>query len=341
MPRVAWKYLEGGQADFLASTVDNALLHGNRGGGKTETLIVDYLQDVGKGYGRDYNGILFRITSPALEDIITKCHDLIPMVFPDAVYNATKQIWKFKDGETLKLRALQYEKDYDKYHGHQYAWIGLEELTKWPKSWVMKVKSLNRGKNKNIIYRLRATTNPDGNGHGWVKKMFIDPAPIGVEFSKNGLTFCHYFVSFKDNHHLNANYISSIMLAVEGNDNLKKAWIDGDWNIVAGGFFIDVWRAKKHIIEDIDIEGLKIYRTFDWGSSKPFSVGYFYTTDGEELTTISGKTLNYPKDSIIRVKEYYGCKKDQENVGLKLTSPLLNRQGMGLTPFTGRPCAPE
>jgi hypothetical protein len=30
---------------------------------------------------------------------------------------------------------------------------------------------------------MRATTNPGGRGHHWVKKMFIDPAPAGKAFN--------------------------------------------------------------------------------------------------------------------------------------------------------------
>jgi hypothetical protein len=30
---------------------------------------------------------------------------------------------------------------------------------------------------------MRATTNPGGRGHHWVKKMFIDPAPAGKAYN--------------------------------------------------------------------------------------------------------------------------------------------------------------
>ena len=316
---VIWKPCNLKQELFLSCPADNALLDGDRGGGKTDTLIVDFLQDVGKGFGRHWNGILFRRTVPSLEDVVQKCLDIIPLIFPTATFNKSKNVWTFATGETLKLRHMQYEQDYDKYHGHQYAWIGLEELTKWAKSWIMKVKSLNRGKHKDIHYRLRATTNPDGLGHGWVKKMFIDPAPDSTIFFHNGFTWCHIFVSFKDNPFLNKSYINSLIQATEGNENLRKAWIDGSWDIIAGGIFIDCWSSDIHIIEDLELKGLTIYRTFDWGSSKPFSVGYFIKTKGETLRTITGKELNFTKGTVIRVKEYYGSNGNDDE-GLRLTA---------------------
>jgi hypothetical protein len=322
---VIWQPLPNGQTDFLTCPADIALLDGDRGGGKTETLIIDFLKDVGRGFGASWNGILFRVTYPALEDVIKKCEILIPLIFPTAKYNKTDKIWTFKDGETLKLRYLQRPQDYHQaYHGHQYAWVGLDELTKFNGPWIMMVKSLNRGSNPKIHYRLRATTNPDGVGHTWVKKRFIDPAPKNTIFWADGISYARIFVSFKDNPYLPKNYINSLLQAVQGNKNLMKAWIEGSWDIIAGGIFVDCWKQEKHIIEDLELNNLTVFRTFDWGSSKPFSVGYFIKTNGEELKTITGKKIRFTQNSIIRAKEYYGSN-GNEDEGLKLSAREIAR----------------
>src|SRR5258708_6545109 len=90
--RIGWKPQRGGQEYFLRSPMFEVLLEGNRGGGKTETLIADFCQHCGPrdfdhpvaGYGRYWRGILFRKSYPDLADVIEKSHRVIPALFPGA-----------------------------------------------------------------------------------------------------------------------------------------------------------------------------------------------------------------------------------------------------------------
>ncbi len=64
-------------------------------------------------------------------------------------------------------------------------------------------------------------------------------------------------------------------------ENYRRAWLYGDWDVVAGSFFGDLWRKDRHVLEPFKIPSdWYCYRTFDWGSAKPFSVGWWAIADG-------------------------------------------------------------
>jgi hypothetical protein len=83
--------------------------------------------------------------------------------------------------------------------------------------------------------------------------------------------------------------------------------LDGDWNIVAGGMFDDVWSLETHTLEPFDIpSSWVIDRSFDWGSSHPFSVGFWAESDGTEATLVDGTKRSWPRGTLFRIGEIYG-----------------------------------
>ena len=87
---------------------------------------------------------------------------------------------------------------------------------------------------------------------------------------------------------------------------MVKAWLEGDWDVVAGAFF-DCWQRDKHVIQPFTIPtDWTRFLSFDWGSAKPFSVGWWAVSDGSIL----------PRGALIRYREWYGA--SEPNVGLKL-----------------------
>jgi hypothetical protein len=108
-------------------------------------------------------------------------------------------------------------------------------------------------------------------------------------------------------------------------ENLRKAWLEGEWDIVAGGMFDDVWSRDALVIPMLDLdEHFRIYRTFDWGSSAPFSVGWWARAHRKATIEIDGKSRTIPQGSIIRINEYYGWN-GEPNQGLKMTAPEIAR----------------
>lgn len=335
VPNIIWQPQAGSQALFLTCPFNEVLYEGTRGPGKTDALLMSFLMHVGRGYGAEWRGILFRREYKHLEDVIKKSKKWFRQIFPSARFlkSSGDYKWIFPDGEELLFRNMDNVDDYWNYHGHEYPWIGWEELTNWPDSSCYDMmKACNRSSHPTLPRKYLSTCNPHGVGHGWVKAYFIDPASAGVpivdtdEFG-NTTTRVRLFGSIWENKILLENdpeYLKKL-LAIK-DENLKKAWLEGDWDIVAGGMFSDFWEQKTHIIPPFDIpKSWKIDRSFDWGSSKPFSVGWYAESDGTEATMKDGTKRNFPRGTVFRISEYYGWN-GKPNHGLGMLAVEIARK---------------
>ena len=132
----------------------------------TDSLIMDFAQEVGKGHGADYKGVILRQATTELGDVIAKTKKWIPRIFPLAKYNGTTKTWTFPDGEVLWLTYARTDDDYYRFHGQQIQYFGFEELTNWPTpSLYLKLMSCNRSSVPGIPLKYRSTCNPSGPGH--------------------------------------------------------------------------------------------------------------------------------------------------------------------------------
>ena len=327
---LGWKPMFGSQIRFLQCPIFEVLYEGTRGPGKTDTLIMDFAQDCGQGYGPAWRGILFRQTYKQLGDVIAKTRKWFPTLFPKARFNASEHYWTWPDGEVLLLRQFQRESDYWNYHGHEYPWVGWEELCNWHEpAGYLRMMSTCRSTNKHVakIIRYRSTTNPYGPGHNWVKHRFRLPAwrERVIDDSKDSDGNLEPpRMAIHGNIHENValleadpEYISRIRASAR-NDAELQAWLYGSWDIVAGGMFDDVWDPKTHVVKPFNIpSSWRIDRSFDWGSSKPFSVGWWAESDGSDYRDGHGNIRSSVKGDLFRIREWYGWN-GKPNEGLKM-----------------------
>lgn len=298
----------GSQVQFLTCPAREVLFEGTRGPGKTLALLMDFLQHVGNGHGAHWRGILFRETYPQLQDVITKTKEWFWQVFPLAEYNKADYTWTFPEGEQLLLRHMKDPSQYWDYHGHEYPFIGWEELTNWPTSECYDMmKACNRSSYKGMPRKYRATCNPWGAGHGWVKQRFIDPAPActPIQDSPKGWVRVRIHGDVTENVALldaQPDYVDQLDTIED--ESLRKAWRFGDWDIAAGGIFTDVWSPPFHVIAPHDIPSTwELSRSFDWGSSKPFSVGWWAKCNGDQP---KDSKRHIARGTWVRFAEWYG-----------------------------------
>jgi len=301
---------------------EEILLEGNRGGGKSDCFIMEYLKYVGVGYKENWAGIVFRKEIKELKELIKKSRKYIQNLCPEAIFNKTERTWTFPDGETLTFQIAVNEEDYWSYHGQEYPFQAFDELTSWANAeFYLSMASCCRSTVAGIPKKRISTTNPWGAGHSWVKQRFIDPAPrltpiteiIENPFTDDKIEMTRVAIHFdlKENIHLLENdpkYIAQLNQIT--NEAKRKAWIEGSWDIQVGAFFGDVF-GKDNIIEPFKIPDDWVRcMSMDWGYSKPFSIGWHTISDG----TIP----KYPRGAVIRYREWYGCT-DEPDTGLKLT----------------------
>lgn len=345
---VGWMPQPGSQQLFVTCPVFETLYEGTRGPGKTDALIFDFAQHCGPekrlpdgrqwaGFGEAWRGILFRQSFPQLADVIVKTRKWFPKIFPDITFNEGKSTWIWPTGETLRLSYIQREADYWNYHGHEYPWIGFEELTTWMEPTVyVKMISCCRSSDPRLpkwLRKFRATTNPHGPGHNWVKHRFRLPVPPdkivgplirdereGVRPSDREPDRIAIHGYLEENRILLANdpnYRSRIIASARTRAELE-AWLHGSWDVVAGGMFDDVWDAKHHVLPNFEVPpSWRIDRSFDWGSSKPFSIGWWAESDGTDLKLPDGRTVATVRGDLFRIYEWYGWT-GEPNQGLKM-----------------------
>lgn len=352
--KFAWKPQPGTQLKAIQATWCEELFFGGaRGGGKSDYLLGDFAQDVNV-YGQYWRGIIFRKTYKELEELISRSKQIYSLM--GAIWKAGDKIWIFPSGATLKMRSMDNEQDADQYQGHQYSWIGFDELPNWPTDVnYNKLKACLRNGDAYVEFkRIRASGNPGGVGHGWVKERFIDPNPFGLEpldeinyiNISTGVSISEKYATFHINHPDWQKFPSTRMfipsklqdnailmkrdplyvarLAQSGSAALVKAWLAGDWNAIEGAYF-DSFDKEKHIVESFMIpnDWFKI-RAFDWGFSKPFCVLWGAISDGS-IINIGGRKIVFPRDSIIIYREYYGCT-GKANEGLKINADEIAKE---------------
>lgn len=327
---VIWRPMPGSQEAFLASTpIFEVLFEGTRGGGKTDSLLMSFCMHVDKGYGAAWKGILFRQTYKQLTDVISKTKKWIPQIWPQAKFNHSEHTWTWPTGEQLLLRQFAKESDYDNYHGHEYPWIGWEELCNWPNDkGYKKMMSTCRSSQKGMPRMCRATTNPSGPGHNWVKNRF-KPQSLNMVVRKDIMDEdgAKEPARLSIKSHIDENIVlleadpeyKQKIAASADNEAQKKAWLDGSWDIVSGGMFDDVWDPKYNVVLPFDIPGnWKITRSFDWGASKPFSVGWWAVSNGEDVQLRDGSWRSTIRGDVFRIREWYGCHNNKPNEGLNI-----------------------
>ena len=322
-----WTPQRGPQlAAIEADWCDELFYGGARGGGKSDFQL-GYQEDGALRYGSGWRGIMFRKTYTELEELQHRAMEIFPT--EGAIYKAQasaeypfSNCWYWPNGATVKMRYIEREADYGRYHGHQYTGISFDEVTEYATpNGLLKMLSTLRSAN-GVPCSVRLTGNPGGVGHIWVKSRYIDPIAAYTPYEDPETQFVRMYIPSKasDNPALlrsDPNYLRRVLASTAGNEALRQAWIEGKWDIVAGAFFDNLQR-DKHALRPFDIpEHWMKYRAFDWGSARPFSVGWYAVVG--DTCEVQGKTL--PRGALVRYREWYGA--SEPNVGLKMTADAV------------------
>jgi len=321
----------GPQWKLLACPAQERFYGGARAGGKSYGLLLDWLAHSEK-WGRYTKGIVFRRTMPEFEDLVEKSKEIFTHF--GARFRQQKPCWFFRNGSSLKLRYLDKDSDADAYKGHEYTWQGYDELDAWPSpAPIDKLKSCLRSSHiPGYALRWVGAGNPGGKGHNWIKRRFIAPAPPfqihqviaelhGIQVP---ITRCFIPSRFENNKILAAQDPTYIIRITDGlPEYLRKAWAEGCWDITAGGMFDDLW-SQAHVLQLFEIPASwYIDRSFDWGSSHPFSVGWWAESNGEEVTLHDGTRRSFPPGTVFRISEWYGGCSGRDNEGIKLSPDAI------------------
>lgn len=325
-PTIIWRPQPGPQAALISCPIFEILYGGARGGGKTDGMLGKFAVKAAK-YGADVVGVFFRRTREDLREAMERSRQIYTLL--GAEFHDQKKEWRFPNGARLKFQYLDRDSDADNYQGHNYTDLFFEELTHWADPTpINKLKATLRSAT-GIPCQFHATANPGGPGHQWVKARYIDPAPQGWKileedftspFDGTTVTLQRIFIPSRltDNRILmDGDPLYVAKLQQSGSAELVRAWLEGDWNVVEGAYF-DCWNSEKMVLRPFDVpEHWPRFRSMDWGSARPFSVGWWAVVSEDYIH--AGKVI--PRGALVRYREWYGAEKP--NVGLKLTAEAV------------------
>jgi hypothetical protein len=296
---VVFKPNPGPQTLFFAAEELEVLYGGAAGGGKSYALIADPMRYFDN---KHFRGLILRRTNDELRELIWKSQELYPQIWDKAQWREKDKEWRFPSGARLWMTYLERDEDVMRYHGQAFTYIGIDELTQYstPFAWNF-MRSRLRDASGTLPLFMRATTNPGGPGHGWVKRMFVDPAPKGKAFwatdidSGETLTFPkdhpksgqplfkRRFIPARvsDNPYIwaDGNYEANLMSLPEVQ---RKQLLEGDWSVADGAAFSE-FNERVHTCEPFEVPaGWRKFRSCDFGYST-FSAVHWYAIDPEDV----------------------------------------------------------
>jgi len=335
----------GPQEDFLSASEQEVLYGGAGGGGKSFAMVADPVRYFDNGH---FRGLLVRRTNDELRELISTSKRLYPALNPNNRWLERDKTWVFPSGASLWMGYLESDDDVERYRGQAFSWIGFDELTQWasPYSWNFMRSRLRTTTGSGLKLYQRATTNPGGPGHGWVKKMFVDAAPANTPFwatdidtgevlqwpkghSKEGQPlFKRRFIpaTLFDNPYLaeDGNYEANLLSLPE---QQRKQLLYGDWDVNEGAAFTEFNRAI-HVIEPFDIpNSWTKFRAADYGYGSHSGVLWFAVEPKTEQLIVyrelfTSKVTAYDLAGMI-LEEEYG---ERINYGV-LDSSLWHNRG--------------
>ena len=319
--KFVWKAQPGPQSALIACPVFEVFYGGARGGGKTDGVLGEFVVHADQ-HGENAIGLMVRRTLKQLTETIERSKAIYRPL--GAEFHEQDKLWRFPNGARLRFAYLERDADADNYQGHSYTRVYVEEIGNFPSATpILKLMATLRS-GAGVPCGFRATGNPGGAGHQWVKARYIDPAPAGWKiitssftnpFDGKAVTRDRVYIPSRlaDNRYLGGEYVANLHLS--GSSELVRAWLEGDWSVIAGAFFPEF--GTQHVIRAASLpESWPRFRSCDWGSARPFSVGWWAISDGS--------LPSLPRGALVRYREWYGWN-GSPNEGLKLTAEEVGR----------------
>lgn len=321
-----WSPQAGPQKALVDCPFSEIFFGGARGGGKTDGVLGKWAIKE-KRYGKAFNAIMFRRTTVSSEDAIDRSKQLYQPL--GGKFNESKLIWRMPNGGRVAFAYLDSADDAQEYQGRNVTDVWVEEAGQYPDPTpIDRLFGVMRSA-AGVPVQLILTANPGGAGQQWLRERYrLVPFPKSPQIVERPLDdgSVHRMAvipsRITDNRILldsDPQYLTRLRMV--GGSALVKAWLDGDWSAIEGAFF-DEWSEQRHVLEPFELpEHWMRFRSADWGSARPFSVGWWAVASDE--THIQGKVI--PRGAMVRYREWYGCEPGKPNTGLKLTAEAVGQ----------------
>jgi hypothetical protein len=205
-------------------------------------------------------------------------------------YNESKHVVTWKNGSTTRFGYCRNENDVYQYQGAEFLFIGLDELTHFTlKQWQF-LTSRNRCPIPGSVCSMAGATNPGNIGHAWVKALWVDhQPPSGFDrpdlYNRDDYDFIRARLEDNPIYANDAEYRRTLEALPE---HLRRAFLDGDWNVFAGQYF-DIFDYGRHTArpEEIRLEHWwPRWISIDWGFQHPSAVYWHCAIPGTDVPRV-------------------------------------------------------
>lgn len=232
---------------------------GARGGGKSHWL----LAQLGADDCQRRPGLKCLLLRKVGKSNLENFNDFRSRLFRhlDHEFHLQRATLTFANGSRIVAGHFQHESDLDAYLGLEYDVIGIEEATTLSHRKFIHISTCLRTSKPDWRPRIYSTTNPGGVGHVWYRRRFIDPFRCRQESLTRFIP-----ARVTDNRFTNPEYH---LLLQRLTGWLRRAWLDGDWDIAAGQFFSN-FRQETHVLSDFDES-----RACEWRAALDYGFNHY------------------------------------------------------------------
>jgi hypothetical protein len=307
-------------AEFHALDHDEALGAGAAGPGKTTVLLAEPLYQVAVEHARMTDrdhlhpiergasvgwALYMRRTFPQLQQVISRCRRMFRQLDPGVTFSVKESTFTFTSGYRYQFGQVQHTNDWENYFSNEYTHISFDELVAFEEEQYDQISTRCRTVDPVLLpmLKVRAMSNPlmrqeEGakvtvaDPH-WVRRRFVDPAPMGRVTLKrelemeDGSTEVHRMIylpaKLKDNP--NPDFVRQYERKLRSKKaHIIKAMLEGDWYSVIGGFYADSWDPSMHVCKPFRIpDDWPQFRAMDWGFKTYGTIGWFAMDPDDNL----------------------------------------------------------
>lgn len=293
----------------------------------------DHVHPIRMGESRGW-ALYLRRTQPMLEQVLRLARLWFPQVDEGVRWEASKLQFVFSSGFTYQFGACHEKDDYEKYYSSEYTLIMFDELVQFLKGQYDHIRTRLRTSDPVLreMLKLRAMSNPMQRRQlgetfvldedpQWVKKRFVDPAPLGRVAITRRLKLRSGEVVSKTRMYLPAtlydNPDKDFIRQYETNladmpAHIQNALRYGSWEITEGAFFGEEWNKDHNVCEPFEVpRSWRLARSCDWGYKKHGCIHYWGIDEEENLFGI--RELYFKGKLVPEVVAE--CKKIEEKLG--------------------------
>lgn len=263
-----------------------------------------------------YPGIKVLITRKTFRELLNNhITPLLGLIGSLAAYNSSDKIFTFPNGSSISFGYCAADSDLEQYQGAEYDVWFADEAGQFREEWLTQIDACVRGVN-DFPKRTYYTLNPGGPSHGYFKRLFLDRNFTPEEHPED-YTFIQALCT--DNRALMRAQPEYLRSLEKLPPKIREAWLYGRWDVYEGQFFEEFRNSPEHYLDrrfthviapfEIPPEW-KLYRSFDWGYHRPFSVGW-WAVDHDGVA--------------YRILELYGCT-ETPNEGVRWTPDRVFRE---------------